>query len=73
MLESGTDVTAGAGGAAGEGQQEEGDNQEPTSAHHYAFVKFYSATAAAKAKKDLSGRLLIKGNHIRVGTSQYLR
>ena len=32
----------------------------------YAFVKFYSARAAAKAKKELTGRLFFKGQHMRV-------
>ena len=32
----------------------------------YAFVKFYSRTAAARAKKELTGRLFVAGKCMRV-------
>ena len=32
----------------------------------YAFVKFYSARSAARAKRGLTGRLFVSGQHMRV-------
>ncbi len=42
------------------------DHTADTSPNFYAFVKFYSALAAAQAKNELAGRLFLKGQHLKV-------